>query len=162
MEKFNSVIEISSISGQVKYEQENGILHVDRFLVAPMFYPCNYGFISNTLGGDEDPLDVLVYSSHPILPCAVIKCRAVGALITEDEKGEDVKILALPDEKVDSALAHIKDINDVPQILIKQIEHFFTHYKDLEPNKWVKVKNWIGREEAFEVISKGYEKYNNQ
>ena len=151
--EFPVLIEISTISGQVKYEYKNGKLHVDRFLSTPMLYPCNYGFIPETLGGDGDPVDVLLHASHPILPGAMIKARAIGALLTEDESGEDVKILALPNQKIDPLLSNISHFNQLPEIFLKQIEHFFTHYKDLEKNKWVKVKNWIGPEEAFGVIS---------
>jgi inorganic pyrophosphatase len=121
-----------------------------------MLYPCNYGFIPNTLGGDGDPVDVLLHSSHPILPGSSIKARAIGALITEDESGDDLKVLAVPTEKIDPLLGKTQHYQDLPEIFIKQIEHFFSHYKDLEKNKWVKVKNWIGPEEAFGVISSSY------
>lgn len=154
--EFQVIIEISTTSGQVKYEYKDGLLHVDRFLSTTMLYPCNYGFIPNTLGGDGDPVDVLLHSSHPIVPGASIKARAIGALITEDESGDDLKILAVPTEKIDQFLGKIQHYQDLPEIFIKQIEHFFSHYKDLEKNKWVKVKNWIGPEEAFGVISSSY------
>jgi len=153
---FQAIIEISPTSGQVKYEYKDGLLHVDRFLTTPMFYPCNYGFIPNTLGGDGDPIDVLLHATHPIIPGAAIQVRTIGALITEDESGEDLKILAIPTAKIDPMLEKIQHYQDLPEIFIKQIEHFFTHYKDLEKNKWVKVKNWIGPEEAFGVISMSY------
>ena len=154
--EFQVIIEISTTSGQVKYEYKDGLLHVDRFLSTPMLYPCNYGFIPNTLGGDGDPIDILLHSSHPIVPGASIKSRAIGALITEDESGDDIKILALPTAKIDPMLSNISSYRDLPEIFLRQIEHFFTHYKDLEKNKWVKVKNWIGPEEAFGVISESY------
>jgi inorganic pyrophosphatase len=154
--EFQVIIEISTTSGQVKYEYKDGLLHVDRFLSTPMLYPCNYGFIPNTLGGDGDPIDILLHSSHPIVPGASIKARAIGALITEDESGDDIKILALPTAKIDPMLSNISIYRDLPEIFLRQIEHFFTHYKDLEKNKWVKVKNWIGPEEAFGVISESY------
>lgn len=150
---FLVLIEISSASGQVKYEYKNGALHVDRFLSTSMIYPSNYGFVPNTLGGDGDPIDVLLHSSHPVIPGAMIKARTIGGLLTEDESGEDIKILALPDKKIDATLAHIEHYNQLPEIFLKQIEHFFAHYKDLEKNKWVKVKNWIGPDEAFSIIS---------
>jgi inorganic pyrophosphatase len=156
--EFPVLIEISTISGQVKYEYKNGVLHVDRFLSTPMLYPCNYGFIPDTLGGDGDPVDVLLHASHPILPGSMVKARAVGALWTEDESGEDLKILALPNKKIDPAFANIDSYTQLPEIFLKQIEHFFSHYKDLEKNKWVKVKNWIGPEEAFGVISESFKK----
>ena len=158
---FQVIIEISPITGQVKYEYKNGILQVDRFLSTPMFYPCNYGFIPDSLGGDGDPLDILLKSSHPLLPGCQIEARAIGALVTEDEAGEDLKILALPLAKVDPALAAFHNYQDLPEIFLKQIEHFFTHYKDLEKGKWVKVKNWIGPEEVFGVISKSLLKNKN-
>ncbi len=156
LSEFQVIIEISTTSGQVKYEYKDGVLHVDRFLSTPMLYPCNYGFIPNTLGGDGDPVDVLLHASHPIVPGASIKARAIGALITEDESGDDIKILAVPTAKIDPLLGPIHHYNDLPEIFIKQIDHFFAHYKDLEKNKWVKVKNWIGPEEAFGVISSSY------
>ena len=156
--EFPVLIEISTISGQVKYEYKNGVLHVDRFLSTPMSYPCNYGFIPDTLGGDGDPVDVLLHASHPILPGTMVKARAVGALWTEDESGEDLKILALPTKKIDPAFANVDNYTQLPEIFLKQIEHFFAHYKDLEKNKWVKVKNWIGPEEAFGVISESFKK----
>lgn len=156
LKEFQVLVEISPSSGQVKYEFKDGALHVDRFLSTPMLYPCNYGFIPNTLGGDNDPLDVLLHASHAILPGAIVKARAIGALITEDESGEDTKILAVPVDKVDPLLSHVKSHNDLPNLFMKQIEHFFAHYKDLERNKWVKVKNWIGPDEAFGVISSSY------
>ncbi len=154
--EFQTIIEISTTSGQVKYEHKDGLLHVDRFLSTAMIYPCNYGFIPNTMGGDGDPIDVLLHASHPIVPGASIKARAIGGLITEDESGDDLKILAVPTAKIDLLLAKIQHYQDLPEIFIKQIEHFFAHYKDLEKNKWVKVKNWIGPEEAFGVISESY------
>ena len=154
--EFQVIIEISTISGQVKYEYKDGLLNVDRFLSTSMIYPCNYGFIPDTIGGDGDPVDVLLYASHPIVPGATIKARAIGALITQDESGDDIKILALPTEKIDPLLEKIQHYKDLPEIFIKQIDHFFAHYKDLEKNKWVKVKNWIGPEEAFGVISSSY------
>ena len=157
---FQVIVEISPSSGQVKYEYKDGLLYVDRFLSTPMYYPCNYGFIPDTLGGDGDPIDVLLHSTHPIIPGAAIQVRAIGALITEDESGDDLKILAVPTAKIDPILENIKHYQDLPEIFIKQIEHFFSHYKDLEKNKWVKVKNWIGPEEAFGVISMSY-KLNN-
>jgi inorganic pyrophosphatase len=152
---FQVIIEISPITGQVKYEYKNGLLQVDRFLSTPIFYPCNYGFIPNSLGGDGDPLDVLLKSSYPLLPGCQIEARPIGALVTEDEAGEDLKILALPLPKVDPALAQINHYQELPELFLQQIEYFFAHYKDLEKGKWVKVKNWIGPEEVFSVISDG-------
>jgi inorganic pyrophosphatase len=156
IKEFPVLIEISTTSGQVKYEYKDGKLHVDRFLSTPMIYPCNYGFIPNTIGGDGDPVDVLLHASHPILPGAMIKARAIGALVTEDESGEDLKVLALPNHKIDSLLSNISHYDQLPELLLRQIEHFFMHYKDLEKNKWVKVKNWIGPEEDFGVISESF------
>ncbi len=154
---FNTLIEISQTSGQVKYEYDKatGLLFVDRFLSTSMSYPCNYGFIPGTMGGDGDPIDVLLYSSHSIVPGAVIEARAVGALMTEDESGEDVKIIAVPGKKIDMMLSHISHYEQLSSVFLSQVEHFFNHYKDLEKNKWVKVKNWIGPEEAFSIISAG-------
>lgn len=150
----NVIIEISVNCNQVKYEfnKDTGLLYVDRFMPTSMTYPCNYGFIPNTKSGDGDPVDVLVHSSYPILPGAVIQVRPIGVLITEDEKGLDSKILAIPLERIDLFLAHIKHYNELPQILLEKIQHFFEHYKQLERGKWVKIIGWQDSEEAYKII----------
>ncbi len=148
------VIEIPVNSG-VKYEldKETGVLMVDRILYTSMVYPFNYGFIPGTLEEDGDPVDVLVVSSEPLIPGSVIKVRPIGVLETEDEKGRDAKILAVPVDKVDPRYSNIRDVGDLPEAVKQRIKHFFEHYKELEPGKWVKVVGWKGREEALKRIN---------
>jgi inorganic pyrophosphatase len=155
----NVIIEVPLGSDPIKYEidKESGAVFVDRFLQTAMFYPCNYGFIPQTLSDDGDPADVLVVGRHPIHPGAVVAARPVGVLIMEDESGMDEKILAVPTTKMDPFYSNIESYKDLPEILINQISHFFEHYKDLEKNKWVKVVGWKGREEAEEIIVKAIE-----
>jgi inorganic pyrophosphatase len=152
----NVIIEVPMGSDPIKYEidKESGALFVDRFIHTAMFYPCNYGFIPHTLSDDGDPADVLVVGMHPIQPGAVISARPVGVLIMEDESGMDEKILAVPSSKMHSFYDNIQSYKDLPPILIEQISHFFTHYKDLEKKKWVKVKGWEDKEKAQELIVK--------
>lgn len=153
---FYVVIEIPANSTPVKYEvdKDMGAVMVDRFMATPMFYPANYGFIPNTLSDDGDPLDVLVITPYPVVPGSIIRCRPVGVLNMSDEAGQDAKLLAVPHSKLTTIYDHINDISDVPELLIKQIEHFFENYKDLEKGKWVKVDKWEGREAAREAIQK--------
>ncbi|XBC41339.1 MAG: inorganic diphosphatase [Buchnera aphidicola (Nurudea yanoniella)] len=150
----NVIIEISSHSNPVKYEinKDLGVLFVDRFIPTPMFYPCNYGFINDTLSSDKDPIDVLVHSPFPIIPNAVIPCRPIGILKMLDECGTDNKIIAIPNVNICPEYSYIKNINEFPDILKKQIVHFFKHYKDLEKNKWVKIINWGDKNEAYKEI----------
>ena len=151
----NVIIEISANSGFIKYEfdKELSTLVVDRIMQSSMQYPCNYGFVPHTLSGDGDPVDVLLYTNHPIVPGALISTRPIGVLVTEDENGQDEKILAVPTTKTDISLAHINDIKDMPEIILDKIRHFFTHYKDLEKGKWVKVLGWQGAENARTIIT---------
>ncbi len=153
---FYVVIEIPANSSPVKYEvdKDMGAVMVDRFMATPMFYPANYGFIPNTLSEDGDPLDVLVITPYPVVPGAIIRCRPVGVLNMSDEAGQDAKLLAVPHGKLTTIYDDINDIDDVPELLIKQIEHFFENYKDLEKGKWVKVDKWEGREAARQAIEK--------
>jgi len=149
----NVVIEIPQGSA-VKYEldKDSGMVEVDRFLFTPMYYPLNYGFIPNTLSEDEDPTDVLVVSREAVFPGSVLRSRPVGVLEMEDEDGVDAKIVAVPHEKVDNGYTDIQDVSDLPESLRNSIKHFFEHYKDLEPGKWVKVHDWKGVEEAKGII----------
>jgi inorganic pyrophosphatase len=142
--EINVVIEIPKDAEPVKYEVDkaSGAIFVDRVLSTPMRYPCNYGYVPNTLCGDGDPVDVLVVIPLPLIPGAVIRCRPVGMLGMTDEAGADTKILAVPIDKVFNGYAHIKDIGDVPQHWRDRIAHFFEHYKDLEKGKWVKIEGW--------------------
>lgn len=160
----NVVIENTMGGTPVKYEidKDSGALFVDRFVHTPMFYPANYGFIPNTLGGDGDPVDVLVYAQHALMPGSVIAARPVGVLVMEDDGGQDEKILAVPVDKTHPMFSNIKDHNDLPKILLDEIEHFFTHYKDLEKGKWVKMKGWEGVEKAQELINEGVENAKGQ
>lgn len=151
----NVVIEISMNSGPIKYEfdKDTGMITVDRFMPTSMSYPCNYGFIPNTLSGDGDPADVLVYSSHPIVNGAVVRVKPIGVLMTEDESGMDEKILAVPAGKIDVSFANVNSYKDLPEMHIKKIEHFFENYKKLEAGKWVKISGWKDAAEAKDIIN---------
>ncbi|AZL16414.1 inorganic diphosphatase [Rickettsiales endosymbiont of Stachyamoeba lipophora] len=161
-EEFNVIIEIPMSSQPIKYEmdKDSGALFVDRFLQTSMLYPCNYGFIPNTLSGDGDPADVLVITRIPVMPGSVIKARAIGVLMMEDESGIDEKILAVPVTKLDSYYENVKSYQDLPKIFLDQINHFFEHYKDLEKGKWVKITGWESAEHAKEIITKAVENNN--
>jgi len=156
----NVVIENPAGGDPVKYEidKDSGALMVDRFVHTAMFYPANYGFIPNTLGGDDDPVDVLVYAQYPLAPGCVVNARPVGVLVMEDDGGMDEKILAVPVSKTHPHFDSIIEYSDLPQILLDQIEHFFTHYKDLEKGKWVKMKGWEGASRAKELIQEGVDR----
>ena len=148
-QEINVVIEItggSSGGSPVKYEfdKESGGIFVDRIVNTSMFYPCNYGFIPNTLHADGDPTDVLVLLDIPLPPGVVIPCRPVGVLKMEDDGGLDDKIIAVPTNKIDPFQSEILDLDDLNEKIKERISHFFEHYKDLEPNKWVKVTGWEG------------------
>jgi inorganic pyrophosphatase len=153
-QEVNVVIEVPIGGEPIKYEMDKdaGTLVVDRFLYTPTRYPGNYGFIPHTLSGDGDPVDVLVANTRPIIPGAVIAVRPIGVLKMEDESGGDEKIVAVPTTKLTRRYEHVKSYTDLPEITWRQIEHFFTHYKDLEPGKWVKMIGWGGPEEAERLI----------
>ena len=140
----------------VKYEIDNelNMMRCDRILNTAMNYPGNYGYIPNTLAGDGDPLDILLISDYQIFPGTIIKTRIVGVLITEDEKGMDEKIIAVPDSKVDPNYLEINNITDLSKHTLYKIRHFFNHYKDIERNKWVKVKGFGDSEKAVEIYEK--------
>lgn len=154
-QEVNVFIEIPQGSS-VKYEldKESGVIMVDRFNFTAMFYPFNYGFIPGTSAEDGDPADVLVISSYPVQPGTVIPSRPIGMLEMEDEAGIDTKIIAVPTLKVDPFFSKINNINDLDEMTKQKIQHFFNHYKELEPNKWVKIKNFLSKEEAFKAIKK--------
>lgn len=158
----NVVIEIPQGGQPVKYEvdKESGAVFVDRFLHTAMFYPANYGFVPHTLSLDGDPADVLVVSTLPVVPGAVLRSRPIGVLIMEDEAGMDEKVLAVPVDKLHSYYSNVKSYTDLPGILLEQIAHFFEHYKDLEKGKWVKVIRWGDAEEAAKIITESIERYN--
>ena len=149
-DEINVIIEIPANSDPVKYEvdKDTGALMVDRFMATAMFYPCNYGYIPNTLSEDGDPLDVLVPTPYPLINGAVIKCRPVGVLKMEDESGIDAKLIAVPVDKLSVIYREVQEATDLPALLLQQIEHFFEHYKDLEKGKWVKVQGWADAAEA--------------
>lgn len=150
----NVVIEIASHSNPIKYEidKASGMVMVDRFLGTAMFYPCEYGFIPHTLSEDGDPADVLVVSPFALIPGSVIRCRPIGMLRMTDESGKDSKILAVPVDKLTPRYQHVNKPADLGNELLNAIEHFFTHYKDLEKGKWVKVDGWEGTEAAKKEI----------
>jgi inorganic pyrophosphatase len=151
----NVVIEVSIGGEPIKYEMDKaaGTLVVDRFLHTPMRYPGNYGFVPHTLSQDGDPIDVLVANTRPIVPGAVINVRPIGVFKMEDDAGLDEKILAVPVSKLTKRYAHVTNYTDLPEITLAQIEHFFSHYKDLEPGKWVKVIGWGDADEARRMIA---------
>ncbi|MEO0385218.1 MAG: inorganic diphosphatase [Pseudomonadota bacterium] len=156
----NVIIEVPIGGEPIKYEieKESGALFVDRFLYTPMRYPGNYGFVPHTLSADGDPIDVVVCNTRPIVPGAVMNCRVVGALVMEDDGGGDEKLVAVPTEKLTSRYDGVQNYTDLPTILTSQIEHFFTHYKDLEPNKWVKIERWAGVDEAKDMVREAIER----
>ncbi len=150
----NVVIEIPIGGVPVKYEvdKHSGAMFVDRFLHTAMFYPCNYGFIPHTLADDGDPTDMLVAGPIPVIPGAVIRARPVGVLIMEDEAGQDEKILGVPVDSLHPYYSNINNYDDLRNVLLDQISHFFEHYKDLEKDKWVKIVRWGNAEEAAAMI----------
>ncbi|MCG5234515.1 inorganic diphosphatase [Xanthobacter oligotrophicus] len=156
----NVVIEVPIGGEPIKYELDKaaGTLFVDRFLYTAMRYPGNYGFIPHTLSGDGDPCDVLVANTRAIIAGAVISVRPVGVLLMEDEAGVDEKIIAVPSSKLTKRYDRVTNHSDLPDITLKQIEHFFEHYKDLEPNKWVKILRWGDAAEAHKLILEGIER----
>ncbi len=157
----NVIIEIPANHDPIKYEidKDSDSLFVDRFVATPMFYPANYGFIPATLSEDGDPLDVLVVSPHPVVPGSVIRSRPIGMLKMTDESGPDAKLIAVPHNKLTQMYEHVQDIHDLPQLLLKQTEHYFENYKDLEEGKWVKVDGWGNVEEARQEIMASRERY---
>ena len=159
--EINVVIEIPKDAEPVKYEvdKESGAIFVDRILSTPMRYPCNYGYVPATLGGDGDPLDALVILPLSLIPGSVIRCHPVGMLKMTDEAGSDEKLLVTPADKVFPGYSHIKSIEQVSPHWLERIGHFFEHYKDLEKGKWVKIEGWVGADEAKAEIKAGIERY---
>ena len=156
----NVIIEVPIGGEPIKYEMDKdvGTLVVDRFLYTPMFYPGNYGFIPNTLSDDGDPCDVIVANTRPIIPGSIINVRPIGVLKMVDEGGGDEKIIAVPSPKLTQRYAHVQNYTDLPEITWRQIEHFFVHYKDLEPGKWVKLDGWGDAAEAQRIIVEAIER----
>lgn len=160
-DEINVIVEIPAHADPVKYEvdKESGAIFVDRFMATPMHYPCNYGYVPHTLSEDGDPVDVLVITPFPLLAGCVIPCRAVGVLNMTDESGPDAKILAVPADPLSRIYRGIKDIDQIEELLLKQIEHFFDHYKDLEPNKWVRIDGWENAAAAKKEILDSVKRY---
>lgn len=160
-EEFNVVVEIPMNSDPVKYEIDDstGVVMVDRFMLAAMHYPCNYGYVPQTISEDGDPVDVLVLSPFPIQVGAVVKCRAIGVLNMEDEAGGDAKVLAVPVTKLYPPYRHLNEPSDLPQEELDRIQHFFERYKDLEKGKWVKVQGWADTAAAKAEIVSSIERY---
>lgn len=150
----NVIIEIPARSEPIKYEvdKDSGALFVDRFMSTCMYYPCDYGYIPHTLSDDGDPVDALVVSPFPLIHGTVVRCRPVGMLKMSDESGFDVKVIVVPVEKLTPLYKNVKTLDDLPKLLLDQIAHFFTHYKDLEAGKWVKLEGWDGPDAARKEI----------
>ena len=160
-EVIHVVIEVPRGSAnKYEYDKELGVIKLDRVLYAAMQYPGDYGFIPSTLGGDGDPLDALILSTHPFLPGVLIECRVLGMLEMSDDKGRDEKILAVPIPKLTAFYDGVDSYTDLPPIQIAQIEHFFAHYKDLEPGKWTKLQGWQDADVAKKMIMEGIERAN--
>jgi inorganic pyrophosphatase len=157
----NVIVEIPKHADPVKYEvdKDAGVLVVDRFIGSLMRYPANYGFIPETIADDGDPVDVLVVTPFPIVHGAIIACRPVGVLQMSDEGGDDAKIIAVPTDKLTPLYHNVKSYEDLPEITLEQIKHFFELYKALEPGKWVKIRGWEGVEAAHAEITKGLALY---
>ena len=149
----DAIVEIPMNSNiKYEYDKELNMIRYNRILKSPMVYPCNYGFIPNTLGGDKDPLDILILSENSFHPGIIINCKIIGVLLMEDEEGIDEKIIGIP--YVDINNENINDLNDISNILLKNIKYFFTNYKNNDKNKWTKVYDYENKEKAIEIIQK--------
>ena len=163
-DEVNVVIEVPIGGDPIKYEMDkkSGALVVDRFLYTPMRYPGNYGFIPKTLSSDGDPCDVLVANTRALIPGAVIAVRPIGVLLMQDEAGSDEKIIAVPTSKITRRYENVNEAAQLPEITLQQIRHFFEHYKDLEPGKWVKIVGWSDMAEAKKLIVEAHERHEAQ
>lgn len=159
-EDINVIVEVSLGGQPIKYEMDkkSEALFVDRFLHTSMVYPGNYGFVPHTLSDDGDPIDVLICNTRPLIPGCVINVCPIGALIMEDDGGKDEKIIAIPAPKLTKRYLNIHNYTDLSEITLKQIEHFFEHYKDLEPGKWAKIEGWQDKDFARELIKQAMER----
>jgi len=157
----NVVVEIPTHGEPVKYEvdKETGAMFVDRFLSTAMRYPCNYGYIPETLSDDGDPADVLVLTPRPLISGSVIRCRPIGVLEMEDEAGDDAKLLAVPIDKLTGIYREVQSFRDLNRETLEQISHFFEHYKDLERGKWVRIKGWADVDKAKTEILDSIERF---
>lgn len=155
----NAIIEVPLGGEPIKYEihKPSGAMYVDRYLYTSMRYPCNYGFLPHTLSQDGDPTDILVIGNRPVMPGCILRARPIGVLMMEDEAGMDEKIVAVPHQSLTMYYDQIQSYKDIPQVMQDRIPHFFEHYKDLEPNKWVKILGWESKEKAAELIMAGIE-----
>src|ERR1700730_18315705 len=164
LNEFNVIIEIPQNSEPIKYEvdKSSGALFVDRFMMTAMHYPANYGYVPHTIADDDDPVDVLVHTPFPLLPGVVVRCRPLGVLRMDDEAGGDSKLLAVPADDICPLFIYWKSIDDVPEIRLRQIQHFFEHYKDLEAGKWVKIIGWAGLDLAHAELRDGVKRYSAQ
>ena len=153
-EDVNVIVEVPLGGQPIKYEldKDAGTLVVDRFLYTAMSYPGNYGFVPHTLSEDGDPIDVLVANTRELIPGCIINVRPVGVLVMEDNAGQDEKILAVPSHALTQRYDNVNEFSDLPEITIRQVQHFFEHYKDLEPGKWVKIGDWHGTDDAKQLI----------
>ncbi|TVQ32220.1 MAG: inorganic diphosphatase [Geminicoccaceae bacterium] len=160
-EDIHVLIEVPLRSDPIKYELEkaSGAIFVDRYLYTSMFYPCNYGFVPNTLYDDGDPVDVLVLGRMPLVPGCVVQSRPIGVLELEDDGGQDEKILAVPVPRITSLYKDVTHYYDVPEIELLRIQHFFEHYKDLEPNKWTRVGSWRDADEAKRIVMRSIDMF---
>ena len=160
-DEFNVIIEIPMAADPIKYEVDkaSGAIFVDRFMSTAMHYPCNYGYIPQTLSDDGDPVDVLVITPFALVPGVVVRCRPIGLLKMADEAGRDTKLLAVPIDKLTPLYRQVESARDLPALTLSQIEHFFAHYKELEPGKWVKVEGWGSPEEARREIEEGVKRF---
>ena len=156
----NVIIEVPIGGEPIKYEldKDAGALVVDRFLYTPMRYPGNYGFVPHTLSDDGDPVDVLVCNTRALVPGAIMNCRPVGVLVMEDDGGGDEKILAVPSSKISKRYDRVESYDDLPQITLDQIQHFFEHYKDLEPGKWANILRWGDASESHRFIQEALDR----
>ena len=160
-DNLNVIIEVPSGGEPVKYEfdKASGALFVDRILHTPMRYPANYGFVPHTLSPDGDPLDALVVARSPFVPGSVVRCRPIAVLNLEDEAGGDEKLLCVPDDRTFPYYANVMEKEDLPDIIAQQVEHFFTHYKDLEAEKWVRVGHWGNAADARRIVLEAIDRY---
>ena len=156
-QSFNVIIEIPMNADPIKYEVDkaSGAIFVDRFMGTSMHYPTNYGYVPRTIAGDGDPVDVLVITPYPLMSGVVVPCRPIGVLQMEDESGHDAKVLAVPMDKILPIYTHWRKPEDINQLRLQTIVHFFEHHKDLEPGKWVKVLGWEGPEQAMQEVAQG-------
>lgn len=160
-EKVNAVIEIP-LGSNIKYEldKDSGAVEVDRVLFSAMYYPANYGFVPNTLAADGDPADILIINDNAFQAGSVVKCRLIGVLIMEDEAGMDEKLVAVTIDKIDPTYKAVQSLDDVSEATLNKIKNFFETYKMLEPNKWVKVKSFEGKEKATKILQDAIDAYN--